>query len=437
MRYKPETLSSEDDVEAFLAIASLASIKTASPLYVAETAGLRREIVRREGAGLDAKTYRNRLATSEQRLTLYSSEIALASKIGKVPDGGMVILGVVTKNGQPAEGLIVSAYDLDGNPVPPAVETGKDGSFVLTIRKHTDARIVVSTVELEVLRCHDVTFEFEKGRTHRTRIDLQTTKPMPIDPVYPCSKVENGEDDQGVQMLPDVLGQPSQAGVTTVREAGFANLSIAPRDSEKEEGTIIEQIPPGGTMQSPQTHVTLVVAVNQDQPNDPTPPIDPGSGDPVHGNEITMPDLIGANLSEANAILSEAAVTGLKVVFEGRSNTLQMTGQRPRAGVRISGADSVVLIASVPNTWRRDPSLAVSNLYRLHPASADINADTDQEEMIARKLAAMPLEDIEAMLERGEDGVADALTQARRIDRPSLVEAIRFAANAVRENMME
>lgn len=629
MQFRPEDPPSEGDAKSILSTANLASIKAASPLYAAETAGLRREIVRRERAGLDTKAYRNRLAASEQRLTLYSSEIALASKVGEVPDGSMVIIGVVTENGKPVEGLIVSAYDLDGNPVPPAVETGPDGSFVLTIRKDTDVRIVVSTRQLEVLHCHDVTFEFEEGRTHRTRIDLDTIEPLPIDPVYPCSEDENPEEDRvtvpdlsgmtrdeadatleeaglngsyetepsseedgrvigqgpeagttvdrgttvevvlaeparatvpdvvgqtraaaentlqpafsvkvsmtrdgntpgrvvrqvpdaGAEVelpatvlilvgeakpdpdlrtvpdvvgmphaegqavitekgfslgpvslksadgeagrildqspeggaekpagtpvaltisitdqatdperrtLPDVVGHPSQPGANTVREAGFDNLSITRRRSGAEAGTIIAQNPPGDTTQSRQTLVTLVVAVNQ--------PIDPTPGDATPG-VIVMPDLTGASLSEANAGLKEAELSGMNVVFGGQSNTPQVTGQKPRAGARISGSKDVVLTISVPNTWRRDPSLAVSNLYRLHPASSDINATKDQEAMIARKLAAMPLEDIEAMLEKGEDGVAAALTKARQINRPSLVEAIRFAASAVRDNV--
>ena len=116
--------------ESLLSTANLVAMKAASPVYRAELNGLKREIARRQRAGLDVAALQTRLAVSEQRLTQYNSEIALASKVGEVPQGSMAIHGVVTKNGEPVEGLVVSAYDLKGKALEPATTTDQAGICV-------------------------------------------------------------------------------------------------------------------------------------------------------------------------------------------------------------------------------------------------------------------------------------------------------------------
>ena len=245
------------EAESLLSTANLVAMKSASPLYRAEMNGLKREIARRQRAGLDVAALQTRLAVSEQRLTQYNSEIALASKVGEVPDGSMAIHGVVTKNGAPVEGLVVSAYDLNGQAIEPATTTDHAGSFVLIIRQPTSVRLVVSTASLQVLRCHDVVFVFEEGAQRRTKIDLETTEPVPVNPVYPCGHEGEGEETTSV---PELIGMTRDQADQRLADSGLSG-SYDSAESEATEGTVIHQDPIAGAVVNLGTRVNATLAI--------------------------------------------------------------------------------------------------------------------------------------------------------------------------------
>lgn len=245
------------DPKSLLASTTLMSMKAASPIYRAETRGLEREIARREAAGLEFGAYQTRLALSQARLTLYSAEIALARKVGPIPEGAMVVYGVVTKQGAPVRGLVVAGYDIEGQPLEPAVTTDTEGSFVLTVHKPAAARIVVSTSDLKVLHCHPATFEFEAGKSHRVKIDLLSVEPVAVNPVYPCSA--DTDDDENVVTVPDLKGLTPDAAAAALKASKLTGTYDS-AESDAPLGTVIAQAPDAGTKVQVQSSVKVTLA---------------------------------------------------------------------------------------------------------------------------------------------------------------------------------
>jgi eukaryotic-like serine/threonine-protein kinase len=123
--------------------------------------------------------------------------------------------------------------------------------------------------------------------------------------------------------VPDVVGQTEDEARATLEDAGFEVGSVSPRESEEEEGTVVEQSPPAGTSARPGSAVNLIVS----------------SGPAT----VAVPDIICQDFDSAQAEVESAgldfAPTGSQFSDECPPGTV--ASQNPAPGTQVERGTNV------------------------------------------------------------------------------------------------
>jgi beta-lactam-binding protein with PASTA domain/predicted Ser/Thr protein kinase len=133
--------------------------------------------------------------------------------------------------------------------------------------------------------------------------------------------------EQGVE-VPSVVGLSQDEAFAAITEAGLEVGNVTEEDSEEEEGTVLEQSPPGDSKTDPETAVDLVV-----------------SGGP---GTVTVPDVVCQDIDEAQAEISDAGlqfdVVGSQFSEECPEGTV--AEQNPGGGAEVTQGSTVRVVES-------------------------------------------------------------------------------------------
>jgi serine/threonine-protein kinase len=166
---------------------------------------------------------------------------------------------------------------------------------------------------------------------------------------FAASQYLNRQDAAPQQVsVPNVVGKPQAVAEAEVRQAGLVPKS-APVQSEKEEGTVVDQNPQPGGEVSEGTQVSLNISAG------------PG--------EVVVPDLEGFGESDAETALENLGlvVAGTKSVHDTDVEQGKVVNTRPAAGETVEEGTGITLNLSsgkveVPDVVGKDRSEAVQIL---------------------------------------------------------------------------
>ena len=260
-------ISAENPEEAG-SILSVAGVRSRTPLYAAEIRNLERRIAYTARRGASTAVLTNRLAMVSMQNSAIEGEVAKLRFFAEGSEGKAAIYGQATVNGVGAEGLVVTAYTLEGKAIEPAVRTDATGTFVLVVEPPQPVRLVVLTEELKVLKCLEEVFDLIAQPKYDINVALDTTQPVPIDPEYPCEMPEGPDDGGGGESSPTLVAVPDLTGLT-LEAASDALLSVAlsgdfsTRPDLRNDGIVIEQGEPAGQKVSEGTVIGVVIAERQ------------------------------------------------------------------------------------------------------------------------------------------------------------------------------
>jgi beta-lactam-binding protein with PASTA domain/predicted Ser/Thr protein kinase len=123
--------------------------------------------------------------------------------------------------------------------------------------------------------------------------------------------------------VPDVVGLTEEEAREELEDAGFEVGSVTPRESEEEEGTVVDQSPPGGTDARPGSAVELVVS----------------SGPAT----VAVPDVFCEDVDTAQAAIEDAGLdfvhTGFAFSDECPPGTV--ASQSPEGGAQVQPGTNV------------------------------------------------------------------------------------------------
>ncbi len=257
-------ISAENPEEAG-SILSVAGVRSRTPLYAAEIRSIERRIAYTARRGGSTAVLTNRLAMVSMQNSAIEGEVKKLRFFAEGSEDKAAIYGQVTVNGVGAEGLVVTAYNLEGKAIEPAVRTDATGTFVLVVEPPQKVRIVVLTEELKVLKCLEAVFDLIAQPKYDINIALDTTQPVPIDPEYPCEMPEGPNDGSGGESQPTLVVVPDLTGLT-LEVASDVLLSAAlsgdfsSRPDPGNDGIVIEQGVTAGQKVSEGTVIGVVIA---------------------------------------------------------------------------------------------------------------------------------------------------------------------------------
>jgi beta-lactam-binding protein with PASTA domain/tRNA A-37 threonylcarbamoyl transferase component Bud32 len=137
--------------------------------------------------------------------------------------------------------------------------------------------------------------------------------------------------------LPDVRGQSYDHAISVLQANGFTKVQRSDVQSGEPVGTVISELPPQGTMLTPEATVTLVVSKG------------PG--------KIDVPDVVNLALVDAETTLQQHQLSVGSVTYRPTSDQTQdnlVVQQHPSAGAQVPPGTAVRLVVfqyvSVPTT---------------------------------------------------------------------------------------
>lgn len=128
--------------------------------------------------------------------------------------------------------------------------------------------------------------------------------------------------------VPDVVGEKEDAAKEELTGAGFGVESFTRGTDEDHIGLVVEQKPAGGSKAAKGTVVAILVGI-------PLP-------------NITVPDLVGRTLRDAQAILQNAGLTTGRIEPTGAPLNSPVVQQAPAAGAQVNPGSAVDLVVKAP-----------------------------------------------------------------------------------------
>ncbi|MGP4109638.1 Stk1 family PASTA domain-containing Ser/Thr kinase [Streptomyces sp. 4N509B] len=130
--------------------------------------------------------------------------------------------------------------------------------------------------------------------------------------------------------VPDVVGESVEDAEATLEDAGFEVEREEQESDSEEAGTVLEQDPGGGEDAAPGATITLTVAVEPE-------------GE-------TVPDVVGSQLADAQALLEDAGfiVTAVQQTDDSRAEN-EVIDQNPDAGTVQPPGSTIQLTYAVPS----------------------------------------------------------------------------------------
>ena len=145
--------------------------------------------------------------------------------------------------------------------------------------------------------------------------------------------------EQGVE-VPSVIGLSLDEATSVLAEAGLEVGNVTSEESEEEEGTVLEQDPPGDSKADPETAVDLVT-----------------SGGP---GTVTVPDVVCQDIDEAQAEINDAGL-GFDVVGSRFSEDCPegtVAEQNPGGGAEVEQGSTVRVVESEGPEPETEPTIS-------------------------------------------------------------------------------
>jgi beta-lactam-binding protein with PASTA domain len=151
--------------------------------------------------------------------------------------------------------------------------------------------------------------------------------------------VSNGTKVQAAGVsVPDVVGMSARDASSALRNAGL-RPAIRTVRAEEPAGTVVAQSPEAGTDVDRESVVSLRVAKPKPKPK------------PVAPVRISVPDVVGSTLSEAQRALREAGLRWTVSRVDSEEPPGTVVAQTPRAGARVDEGRAVALrVSAGPST---------------------------------------------------------------------------------------
>jgi eukaryotic-like serine/threonine-protein kinase len=195
-------------------------------------------------------------------------------------------------------------------------------------------------------RLEDAGFEVQVAREFNE--DVQPGRVIEQDP-QPGDRVDRGSEvnllvSKGPRpvAVPDLIGMTEDEARQAIEDAGFEVGSVTSRESQEEEGTVVDQSPPGGTDARPGSPVDLVVS----------------SGPAT----VSVPDVICQDTDSAQAEVEAAGldfvVTGSQFSDECPPGTVAT--QNPAPGTQVQPGSNVRIKESEGPSPEPVPSVSIS-----------------------------------------------------------------------------
>jgi eukaryotic-like serine/threonine-protein kinase len=197
------------------------------------------------------------------------------------------------------------------------VENVNDASF-------EDAQRVLEAQGFEVRRLDEASSSVDEGRVIRT--NPAAGQPAPRNSIVEVF-VSTGVEQIAV---PDVTGQDSETGNTTLGDAGFAVREVTEPSSSVDSGRVIRTEPAAGTQADRGSTVRMVVS----------------SGAP----QTEVPEVRGLGQAEAEAALSNVGLSSSVTNTVDDNNVGKVVAQSPAAGQRVSPGSRVALTVAIASS---------------------------------------------------------------------------------------